>query len=203
MRARAATLAALGAIGVAVIPAYAATPKPQITDPAGDANGVNDQGFGTDVPPSTATPVGLSAADIRGLTFQTTFRTKIVKRKKVLVPTGSKITLSLSAAPDSNTFYSIDVTSPGCKSVGFIYDSNALPLYQQNRALCADKTPSTTIDGPSAKVSGKSIVWTLPLSTFPVGTKLTGISATTLTGAVPLVVIDQTAASTYAFTVGK
>lgn len=203
MRTRLLVLGLAAGLGIAALPAHAAKVTPQITDPAGDANAINDQGFGTGAPPSTSGPGSQPAADITALTFQTTFKKKRVDGKKVKVPSGSTITLALSAAPDDNTFYSIDATTPSCDSTGFVYDTNAVPAYAQNRALCADDTPSSDIAGPVAKVVGSSIVWTLPLTTFPVGTTFTDISATTLTGAVPAVVLDTTDESPATFTVGS
>jgi len=232
MHARLSALVATAGIAVAVLPAHAASPsltpapRPQITDPSGDANGLNDQGFGVGQPASTNTPVEDSAADITGLTFQTTFKTtvtkhtvivvtkkkgKLVKTKKTVTtttktPTGSTITATLAAAPDTNTFYAISFTSTAatCKSVELIYDGNAVPAYAQNDGRCQDgSTTASTIAGPSSAISGSTIVWTLPLSAFPVGTTYSAISAQSLTGVVPAAVIDQTESSPYTFTVGK
>ena len=205
MRLRLLALAAVAGIGVTALPSQAATaPKPQITDPAGDANGLNDQGFGTGVPPSTATPSDLSAADITGVALQTTFRTKKVKNKKVRVPTGSTITVNFSATPDTNTFYAVTFASTGaCKSVNLVYDANSIPLYAQDRGICEDTTTGSDIGGPVGKVVGKSLVWTLPLSAFPVKTMFSDIGAQTLTGQVPAVTLDETDASNATFTVGK
>lgn len=205
MRLRLIALAAAAGIAVTALPSHAATAaKPQITDPAGDANGLNDQGFGVGVPPSTATPTDVSAADITGITLQTTFKIKKVKHKKVRVPSGSTITVKLAAAPDTNTFYAVDFASTGaCKSISLVYDANALPLYQQNRGICEDTTTGSTIGGPVSKVVGNSIVWALPLSAFPVKTTFSGIGAQTLTGEVPAVTLDETDSSNVTFTVGK
>ncbi|HEU5034630.1 MAG TPA: hypothetical protein VFT62_07740 [Mycobacteriales bacterium] len=201
MRVRVLTLAAAFGVVAAVVPAHAAkAPKPQITDPAGDANGINDQGFGIGAPPSTATPVDDSNGDITSLALATTYKTSHHRR----VPTGATMTLSLSAAPDSNHFYVVTVTTKTCKALEFIYDTNPVPLYAQNRALCTDSTPSKEVGGvPAAVVKGNSLTWRLPLTVFPVGTTFSAISAQTLTGAVPAVVIDETDPSSVTFTVGK
>jgi len=205
MRPRLIALAAAAGIAITALPSHAATaPKPQITDPAGDANGVNDQGFGVGVPPSTATPTDVSAADITGIALQTTFRTKKVKNKKVRVPTGSTITVNFSSAPDTNTFYAVTFASTGaCKSVNLVYDANSIPLYAQDRGICEDTTTGSDIGGPVARVVGKSIVWTLPLSAFPVKTTFSDIGAQTLTGQIPAVTLDETDSSDVTFTVGK
>jgi hypothetical protein len=205
MRTRLIGLAAAAGLAVATLPAHAASaPKPQITDPAGDANGLNDQGAGTPLP-SVSTPVDDAAADITGITLQTVFVTKKVKHKTVKKPVGSTITVSFSGALDTNTFYAVSFTSAGtsCKSVNLVYDTSSVPLYAQNRGICEDTTTGSTIAGPQAKVSGSNLVWSLPLSAFPVNTTLSNIGAQTLTGAVPLLVLDQTAPSKVTFKVGQ
>ncbi|MBV9097860.1 MAG: hypothetical protein JO079_07375 [Frankiaceae bacterium] len=232
MRARLCAALATAAVGVAVLPVYAgsgpaaAGPAPQITDPSGDANGLNDQGLGLGDLPVTTTPVNDGAADITGLTFQTTYKTvtstqtvivttkkngKVVKIKKTVttttqVPTGATLTETLAAAPDTNTFYAIRFTSTAasCKSVELIYDASPAPVYAQNDGRCQDGgTTASTIAGPVSTISGSTIVWTLPLSAFPVGSTFSAISAQTLPGAVPAGNIDRTADSTFSFTVGK
>jgi hypothetical protein len=187
MRTRLATLAALGGIAVAVLPAHAATPKPQITDPSGDQF-----------------PASSAATDITGITLQTVFKKKVVRRVVTLVPTASKVTLSLAAAPDTNTWYMVEYASSGaCKDVSLYYNADPVPLYAQNRAVCQDTTPGTTIEGPAGVVKGKTIVWTLPLTAFPVGTSFSEIGGSTTTGAVPSLTLDGTDESSATFTVGQ
>ena len=187
MRTRLATLAALGGIAVAVLPAHAATPKPQITDPSGDQF------------PATG-----AATDITGITLQTLFKKKVVNKVVKYIPTASKVTLTLAGAPNNDTWYIVGFdSSGGCKSVNLYYNTNSVPLYAQNRAVCQDTTPGTTIEGPAGVVSGKTISWTLPLSAFPVRTKLSNISADTTTGLAPSITLDSTDDSKYVFTVGQ
>src|SRR5581483_8350621 len=87
MRLRLCALAAAGGAVLTMLPAHAATAKPQITDPTGDANAINGQGETTSVP-SQSTPADASFADIVSVRFATTFATKVVKHKKTKVATG-------------------------------------------------------------------------------------------------------------------
>jgi len=184
MRLRLATAAALGSIALLAWPSHAAPVK--ITDPKGDS-----------------TPGG-PATDITAITLQTVFKKKTVNGTTRMIPKAAKVTLTLAGPVDDNTFYSIDFTSTGtCKAVALDYDNNALPLYKQNRAICNDKTPGTTIAGPVGVPAGSALVWTLPLSVFPVGTTFSEISATTLPGQVPAFGYDGTDESSLTYTVGQ
>src|SRR2546421_303888 len=71
MRVRLLALTAAGGIAVAALPAHAATGKPQITDPTGDANGVNQQfpGLGPNPPSENTAPADVAAAVITGNTI--------------------------------------------------------------------------------------------------------------------------------------
>ena len=189
MRARLAALAAASAVIAFAIPSHAATVTKKftlVTDETGDA-----------------APAG-AAADIVSITAANTFKTKTVNGVVKYIPTGASITLNLAAAPDNNTFYVIDTTASGnCPSVSFIYDNFATPPYRQNRAICEGTATSTTIEGVTGKVSGKSIVFKLPLGVFPVGTTFSEVSATTEIGAVPAIGWDDTDPSATPFTVGQ
>ena len=114
MKFRLLSVGAAAAVAAAVIPVHAASGahKPQIVDPAGDANAINDEGIGSPFPnvPSTSTPADDSAADIRSVLFQTTFK----KHHKKKVVTGSTVTLTLSAAPQPQTMYRVIVKSVSC-----------------------------------------------------------------------------------------
>src|SRR5690242_15184159 len=99
MRIRLLALAAAAGIGLTALPGQAATaPKPQITDPAGDANSLNGQGI-VGGAPSQATPADASGADITSVLFQSTFKAVKKAGKTVQVPTGFTVTMTLSAAP--------------------------------------------------------------------------------------------------------
>ena len=78
MRIRLAAAAAIGAATLLSLPSQAATPKPQLTDPAGDANGVNGQGLVVGFPSASTGPAQMASADIQKVLFQTTFIKKRV-----------------------------------------------------------------------------------------------------------------------------
>ena len=102
-------LTTLIACGALALPASAAG-GPQLTDPTGDANGVNSQSIGLPVPSQT-TPAGVAAADIVSTSFTTTYK-KVGKKQ---VPNGLRIVLTLAAAPQENTVYGVTATVPdGC-----------------------------------------------------------------------------------------
>lgn len=214
MRTRLLALAAAGGIAVAALPAHAATaPKPQITDPTGDANGVNDQGSGLGGP-TAAGPADDSSADITSVLFQSTFAKKVTtkvrhhKRVKIVkkVPTGFTVTMTLAGAPGPETEYRVVAATTDCSDIFFEYGTDAATGGSDVR--CPATPPATEVDykAPVATVKGTTITWTLPIAIFPVGTTFTGLSAQTRLN--PVVVtapqMDGAAApSGTTFTVGK
>lgn len=188
MNARLLGLGVAAGVAAFTLPAHAAgvakAPKPVvITDPTGDTN--------------MGAPVPEASGDLTKLSLQSTFA-----GKKAL--SGSTITLTTAAAPDSDHFYAIEFTTTGaCKDLELIYDTNAVPVYAQQRAACADTTPSTTVDGATAKVVGNNLVWTVPTSLLPAGTTLTDITARVYHGVVPIGLVDDIPAGAASFTVGK
>lgn len=183
------------------LPAVAGTePKPQLTDPAGDANGINGQIFGLPVPSTPTGPASYAAGDITSVLFQSTFAKK--GRKKVV--TGFTATMTLAAAPDSETWYGITVDIPTCPDgVTFAYSTQQ--LFGENNVSCFDNAASSITDlgAPPAVVKGSTITWTVPVAVMPKGTVLTNIGAHTgelVIGDEP-VIDDATTTATY--TVGK
>jgi hypothetical protein len=211
MRTRLIGLAAAAGLAVAAFPAHAASaPKPQITDPAGDANGVNDQGLGLPVP-SSATPIDNSGADITSVLFQTTFVTKKVKKKTVKVPSGFTVTLNLSAAPAVQTDFRVSATTAGCGSSGSVRFEYSTSVAQTGgSADCFGLTTNTAYAGVTTAVKGSAITWTVPIKDFPVGTVFSGLNASTRSVfSVPHAPVGLTApqwdgaASGTTYTVGK
>jgi len=203
MRPRLIALAAAAAVGVAVLPAHAATPKPQITDPTGDANGFNDQGAGAPIPEQSS-PADDSGADITSVTFVSTFVTKKVKRRTVKTPTGFTVTMALAAAPSPETFYRIQATLPDCSDLFIEYGTDVATGGTSMR--CPALPGSTQVDYtiPDAVVKGGNITWTVPISVFPKGTTLTQLIASTrLNPAVVTAPQMDSATSSATFTVGK
>jgi hypothetical protein len=216
------TLAASVGVVATMLPGHAATaptaPKPQITDPANDANGINDQGAGSGVSTSVGTPADDANADITSVVFATKYKTvtttktvtKIVKKKKVTkkvtvstqVPDGFTVTMNLSAAPDGNHIYDIFATHPSCDgSLDFTYNTGPLALNEVDCSSSSDPTNITTVAGEAA-VAGNSVVWTVPAGAFPVGSTFTGLTAQTET-ALDVPVMDEAGDGKATYTVGS
>jgi hypothetical protein len=180
MRIRLATAAAAAGIAVAALPGHAATaPKPQITDPTGDANGLNGQGVVTGTP-EPSTPADASGADIKSVLFQSTFKTRTVHGTVKKVPTGFTITMTLAAAPSvPNVIYRVASSGPSCDSLFFEYSTAVSG--SDGSARCAASLPQTS--GPvgvtSVVVKGNSVIWTVPVKSLPAGQTLSSLDAQT------------------------
>jgi len=206
MRLRLCALAAAGGAVLTMLPAHAATAKPQITDPTGDANAINGQGETTSVP-SQSTPADASFADIVSVRFATTFATKVVKHKKTKVATGMTATMTL-AAPPTVPFvnYRIYASTARCSNLFFEYSTS--PAGRGTDLRCPGAVPVVSADTlftvKPAVVKGNTITWTVPLKSLPVGTTLTSLQADTRFNPVKLTIpsIDYASAAT-TFTVGK
>lgn len=206
MKLRLLALAASAGVVAAVLPSHAATaPKAQITDPTGDANGVNDQGVGA-ATVNVSAPADDANADITSVVFATKYKTvtttktvvtkvkgkKVVKKVtvKTQVPDGFTVTMNLSAAPDGNHAYDIDATHPLCDgTIDFTYSSSAIGLNQVDCLPNIDPTDPTSLIADSttypgdATVVGNSIVWTIPAGAFPNGSTFTDLVAYSETAA--------------------
>jgi hypothetical protein len=213
-------LTAAAGVVAAVVPAGAASvspaPKPQITDPTGDANGINGQGAPVPVP-SVSSPASYAPADIVSTLFQTTYTTTtttkkvttVVKGKKVTktvttttqVPNGSTITMTLSAAPNTDLDYNVNFTSSNCSGTVYL-DYSASPLGSDGGTCLTGVSGNPTITFPEAVVKDKTVVFTLPLSAFPVGTSFSTLDAQVL-DPTDGIAIDDAAASDASFVVGK
>lgn len=204
MRPRLIALAAAAGVAVAVLPAHAATPKPQITDPAGDANGVNDQGVGAPIPSKSTAPADDAGADITGVTFTSTFVTKKVRRKIVKTPTGFTVKMALSAAPTPETFYRVVATIPGCTQLFIEYGTDVAEGGTAMRCPALPGAKETDYSIAPAVVKKNIITWTVPVSALPAGTTLSALSAQTRFNPA-LVTAPQIdyASSAATFTVGK
>jgi hypothetical protein len=205
MRTRLVAVAAAAGVVAAVMPAHAAGPRPQVVDPTGDANGLNDQGTGSGSPPSMATaPADVAAADIVSVQFVTNFVTKVVKRKKVKVANGFTVTMTLAAAPTTDIEYRVSGAAADCSSVFFEYDTAPGPTGGSD-TRCPGSTPTSDIDyGVGAKASGNKITWVVPNGVFHNGTVFSSLNAQTrsVVGIITAPQIDY-AESTATFTVGK
>jgi len=217
MKLRLITFVASVGVVAAVLPSHATTapaaPKAQITDPTGDANGVNDQGAGA-ATVNVSGPADDANADIASVLFATKFKTVItyktvkvtVKKKKVIkrvpvktqVPDGFTVTLNLAAAPDGNHSYDVEATHPLCDgTVDFTYSTGLLGLNEID-CLPSDPTADLVTFAGDAAVVGNSIVWTVPANAFPNGSAFTDLYAQTETALLePLIDVAATDGATY------
>jgi len=182
------------------LPAHAAK-APEISDPAGDANLLNDQSFGASVP-EQSTPVDLSAADITKVDLATT-----KKGRKV---TGFTITMTLSAAPTvPDVFYRVSASTASCGTLFFEYSTS--PTTAGGSARCVAELPtdpSKAVKLTSVVVKGSSVVWTVPVKSIPKGSSLANLDGQTrfTAGAAGRAVTAPQfdyASSAATFTVGK
>jgi len=205
MRLRLISAAAIAGLAVAAAPGFAAKAhKPQIVDPAGDANGINDQGTGASVP-SSATPADDSAADMTSVAFASTFKVKKVKGKTVKVPTGFTVTMKLGAAPVPETFYRVTVAVPSCEDLFLEYGTDVAFGGTAMRCPALPGGDETDYTIPDAVVKANTIVWTVPVAALPAGTTLSSLHAETrfnpaLITAPAIDIADGGAAT---FTIGK
>ncbi|HVB27813.1 MAG TPA: hypothetical protein VNE21_07870 [Mycobacteriales bacterium] len=193
------SLLAASAHAAAVPAPGCTTPKPQVTDVAGDANGINGQAIEPSAPDNMPTPVDIAAADILSVRFATTCSVVHVHKRVIKTVTGFTVTLHLSAAPTPGLFYRVVSSSPNCASLWFEYDAN---LSATTLRCATSVTGNTSYAIPKVTISGSSIVWTVPRaamgSDLKVGQTLSGLGAQTRGNAVALVAPqwDDAASST-------
>ncbi|MGN6475511.1 MAG: hypothetical protein ACTHK4_17960 [Mycobacteriales bacterium] len=156
------------------LPSSAAAPRAQITDPKGDANGLNDQGLGVPVP-STSTPVDDSGADIVSVLFQSTFVTKAHKK----VPSGLTITLTLAAPPVPEHIYRVTANGSTCSGNQLFFEyATTVGASPPGDARCPGTVKSTDVAVTSVIAKLNTITWTVPLSaSIRKGERLTGLGA--------------------------
>jgi hypothetical protein len=206
MRARLCALAAVGGLAIAAFPAHAATTKvkPQITDPTGDANGINGQSIVNGLPSVGTGPAEFAPADITSVTFASTFTTKKVHKRVIKTPTGFTLTLALAAPPtDPEVEYRVSAAAAGCASVFFEYGTDVATKGTDVRCPSSVAASTSYTVGP-AKVSGNTITWTLSTKAFPVGTTFSSLNAQTrFNPAVLTAPAFDDASSAATYTVGK
>jgi len=205
MRIRPVVLVAAAGIVATVAPAHAAGPKPQIVDAIGDAKGINQQfpGVGPEPPTVQTAPADVAAADISTVLFATNFGTKKVKGKKIKIPNGFTVTLTLAAAPMPNVEYRVSATAANCTDLSFEYNTSVALGRSDTR--CPGLTPTSDTDyGVGATASGTTITWVVPDGVFHNGTVFSSLNAQTRTveGLVTAPQIDY-ASSTATYTLGK
>lgn len=184
MRARLALTAAVAAAtALTLVPADAAPPAPQVTDPAGDANF-----SGMVLTGGSSTPVGSQDyADVLSVTWAPVTTTTVVKRKRVTTVTGFTVTTVLSAPPvpvsGTQVVYRM-LGRPGGVEGSFLgpvfYTAKSSDPTIPQSALRDNLTGETRLT-PIAmpKIDGSTITWTVPKTALPKefkpGTPLTGL----------------------------
>ena len=154
-------LAAGLALALAAAPgAHAA--DPQVTDPAGDANFLNHQGYPVPAPHSNPTPVGSQDyADVLSVLWEK-------------VGSDVKVTAEFSAppappSPTSLVYRMLGTVGETCTYVGVVWYStkSSDPTIPKSavRDSCTGETVLTEI--PEPKIDGNKIIWTAPLAKFP------------------------------------
>ena len=165
------TVATGAAVVLAAHPSSAAAKPFTITDPTGDANGLNSQG-GFPLPvPNQSTPADLSGADITKVELATVFK-KVGKKQ---VANGFDVTLRLAAPLQQGVLYTITMnTSRPCG------DSSVIQLgYSTESKLATCQAGSGTaanIGTWAVAPDQKSITWQLD-NLFKAGTKIDTIRA--------------------------
>ncbi|HEU0133159.1 MAG TPA: hypothetical protein VFQ85_19445 [Mycobacteriales bacterium] len=154
--------ALLSALALTAVPAHAAAPKPQITDPKGD----------------TAAP--MAGTDLVSVLFGTSGTTAKVKKKTVYTPTKLVVTLTYDGQPSADPTVSHVVTfdAPGCDDV-------YLQVYGGDGTFGSADCVNAAFDF-GYKTSGNTITLTLPFGALGKslrgGAKLGALRAYTAVG---------------------
>jgi hypothetical protein len=192
---------ALVAVAAALVlsvahPSGAATSKLHISDPAGDANGVNGQGIGLPAPGRSTAPAQVAGADILGIDLVNRFKTV----GKVRKPNGFTVTLKLAAPLQSGTV--LTVTMVGSALCG---ESKTIQLGAGTSALaiCQSANPakgsSTTIGTTELSRDRKTVTWQID-NIYKAGVRVSDINASS--SVFVLGVFDEVASGAV-FTYGK
>ncbi len=208
-------------------PAFAAAAKKpappvpvKITDPAGDGNALNDQGLGLPVP-SASTPVQVAGADVTAISWTTLAKLTTVRGKKVYVPTGLQVKMTLSAAPQANVIFRVTASAGDCSIFWFNYskfvDGGTSATLQHDcpgfvKKNAASSSESVPVD--SIVTDANSITWTVKSKSIPssvkVGTKLTEVggqsrfyAGTSATGGATVPSLDEVNGGDTVYTYGK
>lgn len=172
------------ALLAAAVPASAAkTPPPppapkglHFTDAAGDANGVNSQGFGLPVPSTSTSPLSVGGADIVGVDVVTLFK-KVGKKQ---VPNGTALTLKLAAPVQAGVLFTITANVPStCDGTDTVVQLGYGGPGNTSLAVCQAPAGKTAPSIGTAEVDAAktSITWTFDATLKP-GQVMTDFSVT-------------------------
>ena len=185
MRLRLAAAAALTALVGLAVPASAAPLK--VTDPTGDAN---FSGLHNGAIPAAS----IGGLDLVAVTFQTTTKTTLVGKKKVVTHTHLKLTLTTAAAPSTAPTASYGIVAEhslcGQLRLQIYYSPTGAETYGDLAGCGANTDPTATNPEQfrisfAPKISGKNLVIEIPFKSLPkqfkVGSRVSGITAYTST----------------------
>lgn len=181
MRRPALLAATAGGLLALAVPSPAA-PAPQVTDLAGDANGVNSQSLGLPLPGTATAPASNGAADIVSVTFATAWK----KLGSVKVPNGVTVTMTLSGAPAEGTAYAVHAVVPKTCDGEHTDLSLSYLEYGLTRANYAQCHDASEVDGDVTEMlvevttdaARKTITWRLSKG-IQKGAKVDSITADT------------------------
>jgi len=174
---RLALAVAAAAVVTLTHPAGAAAPKSgdlHVTDPTGDANGANSQGFGLPLPSTSTSPASVAGADITSLDLKTLWVGKGKKRKAQ----GFFVIMKLAAPLQKGVLITVTMTTS--MSCG---DSNTIQLGYGTEALAVcqssgTSTSNNTIGSSDISSDGKTVTWQIDPVVRP-GTTITDLYAST------------------------
>jgi hypothetical protein len=194
-------LVALAAAAALTHTAAAAAPAGlHVTDPTGDANGVNSQVLGLPLPSTSTTPASVKGADITGMDVVTLFKGTGKARKAA----GFTLTVRFAGPVQQgvNVTVTADTSSPCGESSRLQFGYQDLGPSKTDLAVCQSAAPggaSTTVGATEVAADATSITWTVD-NLFKPGTTLSPIEART--SVFVLGVFDE-ATTDKTFTYGK
>jgi hypothetical protein len=169
---------ALAALALIAPHVEAAPAAPQVTDPSGDANGLQTVNHA-----ATRDKVlgagNQDYADVVSVLWEATKTTSKVKGKTVTTVSGFKVTATLTGAPTppapTQVVYRMLSATPNCGFFGVVYytKKSSDPGIPQSalRENCNDGvTRLYPIAMPT--IVGNTITWTVPVSAIPASTKV-------------------------------
>jgi hypothetical protein len=204
-------LAAVAALAVGLVPAQAAQGPVVLTDVAGDANGINGQGFVDGGPNNMASgPASMASMDIVSVTLANTGTTRKVKQGKKVVTvfdcTGFTATLELGAAPFQSAIYRIVGNGPVNVTQWWLtFTNDATGATGALEYDSGDGTPLSggVVDVP-VTVDNNKVTWTVKTSAIKAsGEKLgfdwsaIGAHSRVIAGVATVPLIDDTPAETF------
>ena len=137
-----------------------------LTDTNGDANALNDEGFGSPAPQGTATPGSQAAMDIVKATFADTGTTKKVRGKKVFTCTGFTVTIEMAGPVNTSipAIYRVIGNTTANDGVFQLYWNNAPTGAATEVRYGAGSADDTVALSNEAKIDGNKIVLTITTS---------------------------------------